>query len=251
MKKDLKETLVCEPYASESEVRRMLQLPDSASKYIYRGRNSLYLSEFQQTEYVVKRFVSKPFQKLVYALRSSKAKRSWLHARILQSRGFLTPAPLAYCERRSKGGLLEESFYICRFEDSVPLKDFLSGGDLNHLEAFARFAASLHQAGILHGDLNNTNVRVVERNGKPEFSLIDLNRMRVLPAGKSTGPGESARDLTRFCEIEDNFEFFAGRYTAFRCWPQETLEIIMQAKRSHDRRLRRKRALKSFLKNKN
>lgn len=204
---------------------------------IYSGRNRIIrLTAPEGGDVAVKYFSRSLKNRLVYALFSSKARRSYLHALELLRRGVATPRPIAWAERRGALHTLQDSLYICEFREAADLRDYLASGP-DAWKEFARFAASLHTKGILHRDLNNTNVRVEPgADGAPAFSLIDLNRIKFLPPGTEPPLKEAARNLVRFSYLTPEFELFAREYVRARGLPPDAVDVIMEAKRRHEKK---------------
>jgi tRNA A-37 threonylcarbamoyl transferase component Bud32 len=71
--------------------------------------------------------------------------------------------------------------------DAVDLADYVDGGPLpgpqrrRLARAVADAVARMHDAGILHADLNLRNLLVRETAGAPEVFVIDFDRARVHP----------------------------------------------------------------------
>jgi len=124
------------------------------------------------------------FNKLAYRyIRMSKAKRSFVYAEKLLSLGIKTPLPVAYYEEFSPSGL-KKSFYICeQLDDAFTLRQFLESPECSNqqgvMEQFVAFTFDLHHKGVefLDNTTGNTLIRSVG-NGKYEFYLVDINRMK-------------------------------------------------------------------------
>lgn len=212
----------------------MGHLPENAVE-IYSGRNRIIRAVINGTPVAIKFFSRSLKNKLIYSVFASKAKRSYLYGREILNRGIHTPQPLAYAERRGVLNTLQDSIYICRFEEATDLRQYLQTGEQAWIQ-FARFAATLHDKGILHRDLNSTNVRVnILPDGKTRFSLIDLNRMRLLPDAKIISRKDSGKNLVRFSYLTPEFNSFAKEYSRAR----KNLAIdpisIINAKRHHEK----------------
>lgn len=212
-------------------------------------REEIRVERGKSEEWVVKRFSRRFPSQIVYALRSSKARRSFIYAREMTRRGIATPEPVACAEMRGPAHLLLDSIYVSVRSDSLPLADALSmaratGTLPDMLRAFAHFTADMHLAGFIHNDLNLTNVRVTLDDDGPRFSVIDLNRMRIYP--KNTIPPLNIRfkDLTRWSSLNDDFTLFAAEYLRHSGLPAGMMTDIVAEKRRHDRRWDRKHRLK-------
>ena len=163
----------------------MASIPDrfeAEGTLLYKGRNTIKRFDDGGVAYVVKRFRRPMFvQRVVYTFfRPGKARRAYHYGLRLKQLGFATPESIAYLETRS-GGLLDQSYYICRVDDAPPICERLNDPEeFDRVMAadLARMLANLHQKGVLHGDFNSTNVLYrPQADGHYAFSLIDNNRM--------------------------------------------------------------------------
>ncbi len=115
-------------------------------------------------------------------LRKPKGVRAFEYPRVLIERGFETPAPVAYIERR-EGGLIAYSYFVS--VQSALSRRFFEFGDATEqqfapvMRPFARLTARLHEAGIIHRDYSPGNI-LFDSDGKGgwRFSLVDINRMQ-------------------------------------------------------------------------
>lgn len=164
---------------------------------IHSGRNRLHRVTRAGPgleDIVVKRFpVSQPIKRLVYALRSSKAQRSFDNASRLLQLGIRTPEPLAAVEVW-RGGLPVASYYCSRWLDHSALaRDLKAPGDpcaWDTIWALGGFVGCLHDLGVVHNDLTAANVLVEKDASAPAgvvFALVDLNRMWFCPVGLRMG----------------------------------------------------------------
>lgn len=135
----------------------------------------------------------------------SKAERSFVAARYLQSNGIGTPAPIAWLDKWVDGRLLE-SYYLCLFDAAPCLRDLLSeilhdrrdnAPLLELMQLVAPAVRAMHDAGFKHGDMGNQNILLPKREdgtwGQPQF--IDLNRGKISSSGLSAA--ERAFDISR------------------------------------------------------
>jgi len=183
----MKETLIVHPDYSEKtfRFRDAINCFDEVGELVMEGeRNTLKKIKIEEEYFNIKKFKTPTFfQGLVYQfLRKSKARRSFEYAKGLLAEGLKTPFPVLYMERSSFG--LKESYYISRHLDY----DF-DFRVLNHnpnwpnrnkiLQQFATFTFQLHEKGINFLDHSPGNTLIVKAGeGKYDFYLIDLNRMR-------------------------------------------------------------------------
>lgn len=195
------------------------------------------------SQWAVKRFADRWLSRIIYSVRSSKARRSYLYATELAARGIHTPAPVCYAEWRGPANSLVASVYVSVYEDSQSLDEALVSSvrrdDL--LRLLAQFFARLHKAGFIHGDANRTNVRI-DADGK--IGIIDLNRMKVYPAGIVPPVCERLNDICEWSSLDDDFISFAGYYAAASEDRDITEESIVAFKRRHDRRVDTRKKIK-------
>ena len=233
------------PYSGDAASLALQVLDEgNASKVIHAGRNRLWILPLGGIDVVVKAFRASRMRSWVYAFRPSKARRSFQNAATLLKRGIATPAPIGYVETRDALHRLVACVYVCEFVDSQPLEDYWKSGDKDFIAAFARFVAYLHERGVRHDDLNATNVRVIATPAGYEFSLIDLNRMRIYDEGQPVPIDYCFKNLTRFSCLDDSFRLFVSEYLRVRNLPESMALSAIAAKRSHDRRVDYKKSLK-------
>lgn len=223
---------------------------------IFSGRNTIKLMEVgsqggQPLRVVVKHF-AKPgiLKKLGYILGArTKADKAFSNGQELLSRGILTPEPFAavdYCS----GGIPCDSYLLTAEEALPPIEDGIpvhgtEPFDKAMAEAFAAFLAEMHGKGILHHDLNPTNVRYRRReDGTFTFSLIDINRMKFYPLGKPIPMSECIENMTRFTGRMDIFEHVARCYARARGIAEEDFVArAVAGKTAHDKAWRRRKRL--------
>lgn len=218
---------------------------ETVRKLIFEGRNKLWIADWIDLKVAVKSFGHSFLNGFEYIIRKSKARRSFENAIRLIERGIHTPAPIAYREERSLfTNRLISSSYICLYEDSKPLKDFFDRANPVFIEAFAQFIAFLHENGVRHDDLNNTNVRVSIHKERYLFSLIDLNRMHFYRRGHPVPLNECFENVTRFSCMNSSFLHFIEEYLKARKQPLTLREKMIKTKQKHDRNVDRKKRIK-------
>lgn len=163
---------------------------------IHDRRNQLRILPMGEEEVVVKRFaLPNLLNRFVYALlRSSKAKRSFLYARLLRAKGLGSPRPVAYLEERLLGICLLRSYYVS-LRSRLPYTYADVAGEAlprplmeQFLRAVGRFTARFHMAGMLHKDYNNGNLLLgLDAGGEAQVELVDLNRIRFHHVGLKEG----------------------------------------------------------------
>lgn len=166
-------------------------LIECVSNFAFKGevlvkgqRNSIKL--FTQSNLVINiKSFKKPnlVNKFVYRFfRRSKAQRSYEFGLELLKKGIGTPTPIGYFENRSFF-TLQDSYYACEH-----LKYDLTYRELvetdypdadNILRQFTQFTYMMHQKGVEFLDHSPGNTLIQNKgNGKYEFFLVDLNRMK-------------------------------------------------------------------------
>ena len=195
------------------------QLPatfEQQGEVIYEERNQIRRIVAEGVAVVAKRYHQPAFaNRIVYSLfRKPKAVRAYENAAELTERGFATPEPIAYilCGNR----LLKESYLVTLQSDLThTFYDFRDGkiaGKEDLIEAFALYAASLHNKGVLHKDFSPGNILYGQREGIWQFELVDINRMRF----GSISPKEGCYNLCRLWGKSDFFETLCPVYAKAR-----------------------------------
>lgn len=136
----------------------------------------------------------------------------------LQKHGFNTPEPIAMIEQFQKG-LLTNSYYVCCYDNGETVRYLMDGkveGNEDKLLAFARYTFALHQAGILHLDYSPGNI-LIHQNGANEysFSLVDVNRMQLLP---EIDCDKVCRNMCRLCISREVLAYIMTEYASLRGW---------------------------------
>jgi len=155
---------------------------ENEGEKIYVGRNLIKMLVVDGFQINVKSYgIPRIFNRIIYSFfRSPKGERAFIYPTILLQKGFQTPEPIAYIEKRQYG-LISQSYFIslqCPYK-----RNFYEFGDADIedcsdvVKAFARYSARLHEAGILHRDYSPGNILFDKINGKYQFSLVDINRM--------------------------------------------------------------------------
>ena len=202
--------------------QRLPELFGQGGEILHAGRNTIKAFEINGERLVVKRF-RRPnlLRAVIYTFfRRSKARRSYEHAVRLRALGIDSPEPIAWSEYR-RHGLLSDTYYVSRRSDYAPLSQttehFPAAGTLPVLEAFARFAVSLHEKGIEHRDFNHGNI-LWNRTaaGVYRFQLIDINRMHFEDAGLSSRA--CMINLRRLACPAVAFLYILDRYAEARGW---------------------------------
>jgi serine/threonine protein kinase len=165
-------------------------------------------------ELVIKEFRTKGVDKWKSLALPSKAQKAWKGSLALVERGFLTPLPVAYLERR-KSFFLERSYFITEYVPNIEevrgLFRTLPREKLSPLiRDLAHFLARCTGSGILHRDLSDGNV-LMEKDGGNQlrFFLLDTNRIR---SRKRISTLSGLKSLIRLGIPPDLQRFFLEEY---------------------------------------
>lgn len=227
---------------------------DQETRVLYKGRNVIKAMTVNGREAVVKRY-RRPdiLQKIIYTFfRKTKAYKAYHNAVKLRELGFNTPEPIRYEETR-RFGLVDYCFFVSGHDDNPPIEELTDRDDWNKeiASSFARFVADLHEKGVIHRDLNDTNVRYEKTTcdyGEFQFSLIDINRMTFYDS-KLIPVDICLDNLTRFTGRIDLFEFVVREYSRVRGLDEETTTSkALKIKIIHDRNWYRRKRFTGFLK---
>ena len=156
------------------------------------------------------------------ANKGSKAVRAFAAAWRLREKNVGTPEPIAVAERRDSDGHLLESRLITAFVSALTnFRDELyrlysENPDCETLTALMQTVAdacrAMHDAGVIHRDLGNQNIGLKKTPaGTWEVSFIDLDRVRIFPAGALTD-AQRGRDLARLDLPSDLRRVFHSMY---------------------------------------
>ena len=221
----MKEIVIASEFEGAREyIERMPQTfqDPSQGRVIDQRRNVLKVFETQWGNWVVKRY-RKPnfFQRFVYTyIRLPKSKRAFLYASRLQEMGIPTPKAVAYVDT-GEGPLFSYGYFICEqtldpcVYDTLTLPEVF---DRKLAAAVAGFMAGIHEKGVLHGDLNLTNIMFRPEGDGWAFSIIDTNRCRFRG---SLSRKECLVELRRVSHRKDLFETLIREYAKARGWDED------------------------------
>lgn len=143
------------------------------------GSASVALVEIGENKLVVKRYNPKTtFRGVLRRLRPSRARASWSNAHRLVMYEIATPRPVALIEER-RLGLLQRAYFIAEYLETDSALDFFRADHTAQeragvARAIARTLHQLYRAGLEHGDMKGTNLKVCGS----AVALIDLDAMR-------------------------------------------------------------------------
>lgn len=227
------------------------QLFEKSESTIHAARNTLKVIEYGGIEFVVKSFqVLHPIRRYIYThWRDSKAKRSYHHALQLQKLDVSTPEPVAYIEFYRQGLLFDSYFVSKKVDYDFTIRAVLEepfGEYSAALEPAAKFAADLHEKGVLHFDFSPGNLLIKKNDDDFKLYLVDLNRMSF----KHINEAEGLQNLVRVMERQDPREKFIDFYSKYRnINAVKALALLNQYADKHTKRRELKSRLKSKIKN--
>lgn len=216
---------------------------------LYVGRNVVKAFCLNGVTLVVKRF-KRPniVQAVAYTFfKKSKAERAFLFAKMIREHGFNTPHEVAFIEIM-RNGLLQDSFFVSTSCTLPPLSELLRRPDFDHSVAaqLGRYVAKLHEKGVLHGDLNLTNILYDKASdGSYTFWLIDTDRSVF----KQTTRNDCLENLKRLTHDRSLLEYIVLNYAAARGWrEEETVRGVMQRLEKFEKKRHRIGAIKKLFK---
>jgi tRNA A-37 threonylcarbamoyl transferase component Bud32 len=134
------------------------------------------------------------FNRLAYSFfRKSKAVRSYIYSRVLNDKGIVTPAPVAWINCYNLG-LLTDSYFVSVYCPHKTLREvmesFKKGDDrckVQLLRELAAFCVRMHMTGAYHDDFSVGNILVDQTENGYEFALVDLNRVKFQDVSYACG----------------------------------------------------------------
>lgn len=199
---------------------------------------------------VIKRYKpSNIFQQIWYSLNSqSKAHRSFFNGMELLNRGFKTPAPIAYADLKD-GLMLSYCYYVSAFADEKQIEYEEIRKDDALIAKFSKFIHSLHDNGIIHNDVNFSNVLLSrDATGETVFSVIDINRMRIYPKGEKLSLEKRANDLVRCTGDAELYKKMALTYASAESDSKNVYKELVRLKQKHDESWDRRKSFTKKLK---
>lgn len=225
----------------------------NSTDFIIGTRNSIKLLNYEDKILNIKSFKTPFFfNGFMYKyFRTSKAKRSYLHAKKLQDKNIGTPNPVGYYENKNSLQLLD-SYYICEhLEADFVFKDLFSLSiEITEpiLKQFAQFCYIMHENGIefLDHSPGNTLIKKNE-NDKYDFFLVDLNRMKF----HNTKMDINLR-MKNICRITPGIvfvEIISKEYARIANLPeQKVFDLLHKYSTSFYKRFDKKKELKKYFK---
>jgi len=230
-------------------VRELPQTFDDSGMLLYDGRNKVKSFIVNGTEIVVKRY-KRPniIQRISYTFfRKSKAFRAYLFAGILRERGFDTPHEVAFIEF-GNGVLMSDCYFVSVSCNQPALSELLRRKDFDrHIaDDLASFLVRLHQKGVLHGDLNLTNILYNKQpDGHYKFTLIDTNRSKF----RQPTHADCIENLKRLTHDEALMTYVISQYALIRGWNRnETVKEVIRKVKDFEKKRRRTERIKKIIK---
>jgi len=215
---------------------------DRSGTTLHEGRNTVKAIAYGGRSYVVKRFRHNGWLKqIVYSIRKSKARRAYDNSMDFLAAGLNTPRPVGYVELGRRHGVAD-AYYVC---EQCPMPDARclehAGHDAKMMSRLMSVVAQMHSKGIVHGDLNLSNILYSEdrESGGYRFTFIDTNRAKTK---NRLSRKDCLTDLMRMSDVRPALHAMAAEYAAQRGWDpvltaKTALDILRRFKDS--KRLRR------------
>lgn len=226
---------------------------EGQGEIVYSGRNLVCRFTIQGMPVIAKRFKRVNFfQQIAYTFfRSTKAERAFRYAKIFRERGIETPHEIAFIETKEHG-LFTTGYFVCTACPDPPAFPYLvpkENYDKELAKDLISFIISMHQKGIIHGDLNFGNFLFRETPPQThyQFQVIDINRSIFF----DTCPPQEIclKNLSTLTHRRDLFEFMVREYARQRGWNEEetlthTTHYLEKLEQKHQRKEKIKQLLK-------
>ncbi|MCP9201086.1 Kdo domain containing protein [Gramella sp. GC03-9] len=238
---------------SESEIKDLIHRFSNSGSSLHKGRNEIKIFRLNDRDINVKAFrIPNLVNKFAYRfIRKSKAQRSFEYANKLLKRGINTPFPIAYVEHKTNFAFLESYYISEHLEVDLTYRDLVKNNNLPDYERilreFTAFTFELHEKEIEFLDHSPGNTLIRKENGKYQFFLVDLNRMNF----KALSFEERMKNFSRLTPQKKMVRMMANEYARLA---DKTEEEVFQKMwfytEQFQEKIRRKKKLKSILKNK-
>lgn len=227
-------------------ISRLPEVFLSEGEYLHDGRNKIKIFDVGGLRVNVKRYrIPLVFNRFAYLyIRSTKAERAYDYALRLQKAGINTPAPIAYIIEKD-GILLGYSYYISlQVNYSRRFYEFgkaeMNDENTMILQEFGRYTAQLHMQNVYHQDYSPGNILFDLKEGKPEFCLVDINRMYFGPVSFRKG----CANFARLWGSPEMFRIIATAYAEARGWDVASVcREVLKARCLHWQKVIRKRSV--------
>lgn len=228
----------------------ILGLPQNfyhGGEVLYEGRNTVKRFQVDGMYVVVKKYKHPNLiQRIAYTFfKSTKTERAYEFAALLRSKGIDTPHEVAYIETK-RHGLFTTGYFVSLNSTDRDTSSQLNIRPFDHplANALAQFLVELHEKGVLHGDLNLTNILYhINPDGSYHFSLIDTNRSRF----KKPTADECLNNLKRLTHQRDLLVYIITLYAKHRGWnAEECVHKVMRNLERFEEQRRVKRRFQDF-----
>lgn len=220
---------------------------DTDGETVYEGRNMVKIFVEKGQKLVVKRY-KRPMlhQRIDYTfIRKSKARRAYDYGLRFLECGIDTPEPVA-CVEEHKFGLFRTGYFVSTYCGDPDLRILREEPKDDLIEAFAHLVMAMHEKGILHGDLNLSNILYREDWAELcgyHFTVIDTNRSRFV--GVPT-KHQCLHNMVRISHNRELNERIVGRYAELRGWDKaECIASVEKMLDAFEKRRLVKRKIKS------
>lgn len=243
-------------YAAQKD--RILDLAanfQAEGELLVKGSRNIIKTNFLGDEKVNIKYFKRPnvMNSIVYSwLRPSKARRSFEYAEYLLKHDILTPFPIAYIEEVTATGL-KESYYFSKHIDydftfRELIHDPLFPERKEILEQFTAFTFKMHEARVNFLDHSPGNTLIVNKgDGKYEFYLIDLNRMKF----EDMSIEARMDNFKKLWPSRTMVKIIAKKYALLSGQPYEQLyDILLKSTLAFKTKITKKKYLKRKLKGK-
>lgn len=225
---------------------------ENDGEVIYKGRNTVKVFSLEKGICLnVKKYKRPPlYNRIVYSFfRKPKAFRAYYNTLKITEKGFESAESVAFLEIK-KNGLFSDSYFVSlQCSDVKEMREYYFGplvGNESIIDAFARYSAALHDAGIYHLDYSPGNILIRYQNGNYAFVLVDVNRMKFMPVSFEAG----CRNFARLFGNDDIYRRIATIYSESRkntLDKEETFRLIMRYRNQFLDKQRVKKKMKSRL----
>lgn len=181
-------------------------------------RNVIRLFNTQMGDWIAKQYKKPVFiQRFIYSFfRKTKASRAFEYSLRLRNLGINCPEPIAYIEEKKV--LFTYGYFIylkCNdpfvYPQLVEKKDY----DRDLASAVAGYLAEIHAKGVIHGDMNLTNILYRKDDDHYDFTVIDVNRCKFK---RELTKADCYKDLRRVSHRRDLYEYIIAKYASLRGW---------------------------------
>ena len=214
---------------SEDFVVNLPKTFPNSGEIIHNARNQIRVFDVNDHKINVKKFCIPPIvNRILYSLgwRTPKAVATYRNALEILKRGFHTPAPYGYRIER-KGGLIDFSYFVSAQEsDMRPVSQ--AANDPALINALAQYTADMHAKGLWHKDFTPGNILFRVKDGKHEFSLIDINRFRFFVG--SVPATIVRRNLAQPFYDDKNLSAFVEEYARITNWHGNLVHKVLRKK---------------------